>query len=103
MWISEFLAGQLARFDANDNTWRSWHLPGDRPQPYALYVDQHDVVWVSDFGAGTLLRFDPTTGLFNRVAGQQGDVWIRQLLGRPGEVWGADSAHDRLIRVMEQN
>jgi virginiamycin B lyase len=103
LWISEFLAGQIARFDSSKNTWRSWHLPGDRPQPYAVYVDQHDVVWVSDFGAGTLLRFDPTTGQFNRVAGQQGDVWIRQLLGRPGEVWGADSAHDRLIRVTEQN
>jgi virginiamycin B lyase len=103
LWISEFLAGQLARFDAGKNTWRSWRLPGDGPQPYGVYVDQHDAVWVSDFGAGTLLRFDPATGQFSRVAGQRSDVWIRQLLGRPGEVWGADSAHDRLIRVTEQN
>jgi virginiamycin B lyase len=103
LWISEFLAGQLARFDPGRNTWRSWRLPGDGPQPYGVYVDQHDVVWVSDFGAGTLLRFDPATGQFSRVAGQRSDVWIRQLLGRPGEVWGADSAHDRLIRVTEQN
>ena len=55
-----------------------------------MYVDQHDVVWVSDFGPGTLLRFDPLTGQFNRIAGQRNDVWIRQLLGRPGEVWGAE-------------
>jgi virginiamycin B lyase len=103
LWISEFLAGQIARFDASRNTWRSWRLPGDRPQPYGVYVDQHDVVWVSDFGAGALLRFNPTTGQFSLIAGQQSDVWIRQLLGRPGEVWGADSAHDRLIRVTEQN
>jgi virginiamycin B lyase len=102
LWISEFLAGQIARFDASKNTWQSWRLPGDRPQPYGVYVDQHDVVWVSDFGAGTLLRFDPARGQFSRV-GQKSDVWIRQLLGRPGEVWGADSAHDRLIRVTEQN
>jgi virginiamycin B lyase len=103
LWISEFFAGQIARFDASKNTWQSWRLPGDRPQPYGVYVDQHDVVWVSDFGAGTLLRFDPARGQFSRVAGQNSDVWIRQLLGRPGEVWGADSAHDRLIRVTEQN
>jgi virginiamycin B lyase len=103
LWISEFLAGQIARFDANKNTWRSWRLPGDRPEPYGLYVDQHDIVWVSDFGSGTLLRFDPATGQFSHVTGQQSDVWIRQLLGRPGEVWGADSAQNRLIRVTEQN
>jgi virginiamycin B lyase len=102
LWISEFLAGQLARFDASSNTWQAWRLPGDRPQPYAVYVDQHDAVWISDFGAGTLLSFDPATGQFSRVGGQKTDVWIRQLLGRPGEVWGADSAHDRLIRVSGQ-
>jgi virginiamycin B lyase len=103
LWISEFFAGQIARFDASKNTWQAWRLPGDRPQPYGVYVDQHDFVWVSDFGAGTLLRFDPARGQFSRVAGQKSDVWIRQLLGRLGEVWGADSAHDRLIRVTEQN
>jgi len=103
LWISEFLAGQIARYDTSKNTWRSWRLPGDRPQPYGVYVDQHDVVWVSDFGAGTLLRFDPATGQFSRLAGQKSDVRIRQLLGRPGEVWGADSVHDRLIRVTGRN
>ncbi|MFL5287755.1 MAG: hypothetical protein ACJ8AW_43995 [Rhodopila sp.] len=103
LWISEFLTGQLARFDPNAKTWRAWRLPGNGPQPYGVYVDQHDVVWVSDFGPGTLLQFDPITEQFSRVAGQKTDVWIRQLLGRPAEVWGADSAHDRLIRVAEGN
>ncbi len=101
LWISEFQAGQIARFDPDQKVWRSWRLPGTQPQPYAIYVDQHDIVWVSDFGAATLLRFDPATGQFSRIAGQRGEVWIRQLLGRPGVVWGADSAHDRLIRVTE--
>jgi len=101
LWISEFQAGQIARFDPDQKVWRSWRLPGTQPQPYAIYVDQHDIVWVSDFGAATLLRFDPATGQFSRIAGQRGEVWIRQLLGRPGLVWGADSAHDRLIRVTE--
>jgi virginiamycin B lyase len=103
LWISEFFAGQIARFDASKNTWQTWRLPGERPQPYGLYVGQNDFVWVSDFGAGTLLRFDPAKGQFSRVVGQKSGVWIRQLLGRLGEVWGADSAHDRLIRVTEQN
>ena len=28
-----------------------WHLPGDGPQPYAVYVDETDAVWLSDWGA----------------------------------------------------
>jgi virginiamycin B lyase len=99
LWVSEFLAGQLARFDPAKNSWQSWRLPGDSPEPYAVYVDQQDLVWVSDFRAGTLLRFDPSTGQFSQSPGQRGDLWVRQLAGRPGEIWGADSAHDRLIRV----
>jgi virginiamycin B lyase len=101
LWVSEFQAAQIARFDAGKNTWQSWHLPGNHPQPYAIYVDEHDIVWVSDFGTGTLVRFDPAHGQFGPIAGQRDDVWVRQLLGRVGEVWGADSAHDRLIRIAE--
>jgi virginiamycin B lyase len=101
LWISEFNAGQIARFDPGTSAWQAWRLPGSDPQPYAIYVDAHDIVWVSDFGTGTLLRFDPATSTFTHIAGQRGKVWVRQLLGRAGEVWGADSAHDRLIRVTE--
>jgi virginiamycin B lyase len=101
LWISEFYGGQIARFDPSRNAWQSWRLPGSHPQPYGIYVDEHDTVWVSDFGASTLLRFDPASGQFSFVSGQKSEVWIRQLLGRSGEVWGADSAHDRLIRITE--
>jgi virginiamycin B lyase len=99
LWISEFRAGQIARFQPEKNAWQSLPLPDAHPQPYAIYVDEQDNIWVSDFGAGTLLDFDPASARFDRVAEQAGQLWIRQLLGRPGEVWGADSAHDRLIRV----
>jgi virginiamycin B lyase len=76
LWISKFLAGQIARFDPGKNTLRSWHLSGARPQPYGVYVDQHDVVWVSDFGAGRCCVSLSGTGQFSRVAGQRSDVWI---------------------------
>ena len=102
LWVSEFIAGQISRFDPSTNTWKSWRLPGEQPQPYAIFVDMHDVVWVSDFGSQTLLRFDPVDGQFSRIAKPLGDLGIRQLLGRADEVWGADQAHDRLIRVRNQ-
>ena len=59
VWVSEWNAGQLARYHPGDNSWREWKLPGERPQAYAVYVDDQDMVWLSDFGANALVRFDP--------------------------------------------
>jgi len=56
-------------------------LPGQRPQPYAVYVDERD----------------PRSARFESVKLSSGDV--RQLLGRPGELWGAESGADRLVVI----
>ena len=66
---------------------------------YAVYVDDLDIVWVSDFGSNVLARFDPTTELFDvyPLPHDPGDV--RQILGRPGEIWGAESAADHLVLI----
>jgi virginiamycin B lyase len=97
IWVSEWNAGQLAVFDPASEKWREWRLPGPNPQAYAVYVDDHDQVWVSDFGANALVRFDPTTETFTsyQLPGPASNV--RQILGRPGEVWGAASALDQLV------
>lgn len=31
-WRSEWNAGNLARYDPTDGSWRAWPLPGDAPQ-----------------------------------------------------------------------
>ncbi len=99
LWISEWNAGQLGRYDPASDSWREWRLPGPDPQPYAVYVDERDQVWVSDFGANALVRFDPETERFTRFALPADPADVRQLLGRPGEVWGAESAADALVVV----
>src|SRR3569832_1460001 len=35
IWVSEWFAGKVARYEPRDNTRREWALPGERPQPYA--------------------------------------------------------------------
>jgi virginiamycin B lyase len=99
IWVSEWNARQLAVFDPASEKWREWRLPGPNPQAYAVYVDDHDQVWVSDFGANALVRFDPQTETFTsyQLPGPASNV--RQILGRPGEVWGAASALDQLVVV----
>jgi virginiamycin B lyase len=64
-----------------------------------VYVDDKDRVWLSDFGANTLVLFDPGTEAFRSFPLDGPDASVRQLLGRPGEVWGAESGADRLVVV----
>jgi virginiamycin B lyase len=99
LWISEWDAGQLGRYDPPSGQWREWKLPGDHPQPYAIYVDDHDVVWLSDFGANALVRFDPQTETFVAFPLPSPSANVRQLLGRPGELWGAESGANKLVRL----
>ncbi len=99
LWISEWNAGQLAMYDPGDGKWREWRLPGESPRAYAVYVDETDRIWVTDFGANALLRFEPESGSFRTFALPSEGARIRQLLGRKGEVWGAESGVDKLVVI----
>jgi virginiamycin B lyase len=90
------ITGDLFRYDTK-KTWTHWHLPGDRPQPYAVYVDETDAVWVSDWGANAILRFDPDTATFASFPLPDHYAGVRQLAGRKGELWGAESGADKIF------
>lgn len=99
IWVSEWNAGQVSVYDPNTEEWRSWKLPGAGPKAYAVYVDDRDDVWLTDFGANAILRFDPDTETFTAFPSDRANASVRQLLGRPGEVWGAESGTDRLVLI----
>ena len=97
VWVSEYNAGQVARFDPAANAWKEWKLPGSA-LAYSVYVDDQDKVWLTDFAASAIVRFDPSTEKFDVYPHARGGN-VRQQDGRPGEVWGALSAHDKLLLV----
>jgi virginiamycin B lyase len=99
IWVSEWNAGQVSVYDPSSDMWRSWKLPGDKPKAYAVYVDDQDDVWLTDFGANAIVRFDPDSESFASFPSDRGDASVRQLHGRPGEVWGAESGTDRLVVI----
>ena len=99
IWVSEWNVARVARYEPGARRWREWRLPGPGPQPYAVYVDNRDVVWLTDFGANAIVRFDPRTSRFRVVRLPTAGAAVRQLLGRPGEVWGAESGADKLVVV----
>lgn len=99
VWVSEWNSGNVSRYDPGTEQWTTWDLPGDDPATYAVFVDENDIVWLSDFGANAVVRFDPTTETFTVLDLPHDPGDVRQILGRPGEVWGAESAADQLILI----
>ncbi len=97
IWVSEWNSGNVSRFDPAAKTWRTWRLPGDRPRTYAVYVDGEDKVWLSDFGGNAVVRFDPEAERFEVFKSSRRGARVRQLLGRPGEVWAPESGTDTLV------
>ena len=71
--------------------------------PYAVYVDEHDKVWISDFRSNSFVRFDPKLESFKEFKLPSKDAKVRQILGTPGEIWGAESGTDKLVRVKMSN
>jgi virginiamycin B lyase len=101
LWVSEWNAGNLSRYDPVSKRWAVYHLPGSEPHAYAVYVDGHDKVWVSDFTANAILKFDPGSETFASFPSDRPGAAVRQMLGRPGEVWGAESGTDRLVVIRD--
>jgi virginiamycin B lyase len=98
VWVSYWNTGQVGRYDPATKTWREWKLPGDA-RTYSVWVDPDDRVWLTDFSANAIVRFDPVTERFTSYPSDKTGANVRQMLGRAGEAWGAESGTDRLVRI----
>ena len=96
IWVSYWNTGHVGMYDPASRTWREWKLPGDSPRCYAVYVDERDIVWASDFGGNAVWRFDAASEKFERFGFAREAVGIRQILGRPGEVWLPESGTEHI-------
>jgi len=98
LWISEWVSGQVSVYDPASKQWKAWK-PSDQSQIYAVYVDDHDKVWLTEWSSNAILRFDPETEKFQRFPSDKSNAQVRQMLGRAGEAWGAESGTDRLVVI----
>jgi virginiamycin B lyase len=99
IWVSEWNGGNVSVYDPEQDLWKTYPLPGDDPSAYPVYVDDQDYVWLSDFGGNAILRFDFMLEEFTVYPLPSPSGSVRQLLGRPGEIWGAESSVDKLIVI----
>jgi len=98
IWVSYWNTGQVGMYDPSSKSWREWKLPGNA-HAYAVWVDDKDKVWLTDWSTNALVRFDPLTEKFGSFPSTRDQANVRQMLGRAGEAWGAESGTDRLVMV----
>jgi virginiamycin B lyase len=99
IWVSYWNTGQVGVYDPSTKAWREWKLPGNDPHAYSVWVDPSDKVWLTEWTSNSIVRFDPATEQFESFASDRADAGVRQMLGRAGEAWGAESGNDRLVMV----
>jgi virginiamycin B lyase len=97
VWISEWNAGKVGVFDPATHQWREWRLPGNDPHAYAIFVDNQDIVWLSEWSANALVRFDPRAERFDVFPLPRPHANVREMMGRPSEVWLSESGTDHLL------
>ena len=101
IWVSEWASGNLSMYDPKDQSWKKWTPPG-KPHTYSVWVDDKDKVWITEWTANAILRFDPDTAKFESFPSDKSGAGVRQMLGRSGEAWGAESGNDRLVVVIDR-
>ena len=99
LWVSEWNSGQLSMYDPATKAWRAWMPPVKGARTYSVYVDDRDQVWTTEWESNAIMRFDPATEKFESFPSDKDGARVRQMLGRPGEAWGAESGTDRLVVV----
>jgi virginiamycin B lyase len=101
LWVSFWRTGEVGRYDPSAKAWQTWQLPNSTSGCYSVYVDDKDKVWLTDFSANAIVRFDPVTEAFESFPSNKRAASVRQMLGRAGEAWGAESGTDRLVVVRD--
>jgi virginiamycin B lyase len=101
LWVSFWNTGEVGRFDPAAKAWKVWSLPASKEGCYAVFVDDQDKVWLSDWTNNAIVRFDPATEKFESFPSNRKRADVRQLLGRKGELWAAESGTDRLVVVRD--
>jgi virginiamycin B lyase len=101
LWVSFWHAGAIGRYDPAARTWTTYPMPRSKSGTYSIYVDGKDRVWATDWIANAIQRFDPQSETYSTFASDKRGANVRQMAGRPGEVWGGESGTDRLVVIRD--
>jgi virginiamycin B lyase len=97
VWIPEYGAGLLARFDPAMKAFKEYPLPTGTSgeAPYALGIDRDDNIWICGTISDTIMKFDPTTSKFTVIPMPEGVTFTREIefdySATPMTVWSINS------------
>ena len=100
LWVSFWHSGEVGRYDPAAKCVEDLAPAASNSGSgcYSVYVDEQDKVWLTDFQTNAIVRFDPATEALRTVPERPARRQVRQMLGRKGEAWGAESGTERLVR-----
>ncbi len=101
LWVSLWRTGGIGRYDPATKSWKVYPMPKSTTGTYSVFVDDKDRVWASDWPANAIQRFDPKTETYETFVSNKSGANVRQMLGRPGEAWAAESGTNRLAVVRD--
>jgi virginiamycin B lyase len=101
LWVSLWNSGGIAKYEPEKKNWTTYPMPQSKGGTYAVFVDDKDRVWATDWLANAIQRFDPVTEKYETFPSNERGASVRQMAGRPGELWGGESGNDRLVVVRD--
>ena len=101
LWVSLWRSGGIGRYDPAAKAWKVYPMPKSTTGTYSVFVDDKDRVWATDWPANAIQRFDPKTETYETFVSNKSGANVRQMLGRPGEAWAAESGTNRLAVVRD--
>ena len=98
IWVSYWNTGQVGMYDPAIEDLARVEVAGQRAHVLGM-GRRPDKVWLTDWSTNAIVRFDPVTEKFDSFPSNREQANVRQMLGRSGEAWGAESGVDRLVMV----
>ena len=94
-------SGHLGVFDPKTGKTEHFAL-GKGSSPHGINVGPGGAARITDSGQNAIVRVESATEQWKSYPSNQPDAQVRQMLGRPGEAWGAESGRDRRLVVVRE-
>jgi virginiamycin B lyase len=97
IWVAEFNAGKIARFDPKTETFKEYPLPGPDPTPYSTGFDADGYLWYDSHHMDELGRFDTKTGKVIEYPAPHSELAMREFFrDSQGRMWYGTNPNNKV-------
>ena len=97
IWVAEFNAGKMARFDVSTQKFQEYTLPGPDPSPYSIGFDTEGYLWYNSHKMDVLARFDTKTGKVIEYPLPHSEIAMREFFrDSQGRMWYGTNPNNKV-------